>query len=473
MKRGAIVVIIIAALGVAGFLVARNLSGPSVAAPPKPDAALAMDTELRQAIDAAHANALANPSDPATRATLAMVYDASRMFAEAKTTYEQAIALDPNNAEWRYHLARMEKELGDTARAMAAIDEAAARAPTQFVIPVRTGMWLLETGDAAGAEAKFRKALQLKPDSLSAKHGLSRALVEQGKNAEAVQLLEQLRLAIPADSTVHQLLGRCYMQMGRTEDGTAELSLGVGSKWNWTVEDPWLDDVLKMRRGYRARYETAMNYVEIGAPARAIPILEELRTQNAGDVPVVLLLCSAYDATGQIDRALDVLQKVEMQQGEHFAIKLNLAHFYQLKGDLSRAMRYTDEAIALHPKLAAAHVQKAQIYITQKQYDLAEQSADEALRCDANDVQARFVKAQTLLSRNRFAEAEKVLGEAVHSHPAVAQGFAMLAVAQFNVGKRTEAMASLAHAERLNPNDPTAKTVRDGIARLQQTPGNR
>jgi predicted Zn-dependent protease len=476
MKRGLFILGMMLVLGGAAYMFVLRGGGANVEPPPRPEAALVIDDEILRSIDATHEAASADPGNAQARATLAMVYDAAHMYSLAETTYLQAIALDGDDAEWWYHVGRVRESQGDVDGALEAIDRAAELAPGEFIIHVRKGVWLLENGEAAQADEAFRKALELKQDSLAARLGLARALVTQDQHAAAVPILEQLRSALPADSTVRQMLGRCYMRMNRPNDGAAEMALGVRSKWDWTIEDAWLENVLKMRTGYRFRLERAVSALHAGASAQAAQQLEKLRAENPGDVPVTVALAKAYADSRQFDQAISVLLSTDRVNPDHFAVKLNIGYCYQLKGDLARAMHYTNEAINLHPDLAAGRVQKARLLLAQNQVEAAHAAADEAIRCDASDVQARYIKAQALLLTNRIVEAEAILEQATRSHPHLAQGFALLAAARVSAGKRAEAMAALAQAERLDPNDPTVQFVRAEMQRQNATspaPGGR
>jgi len=448
--------------------------GEAISPPPHPAPGLSVDDEVARAITSAYDAASSHLANAGARAELAMVYDAAQMNSLAEITYQQALELDEDHAEWWYHLARMRERLGDYPGAMTAIDRAAALAPNEFIIDVRKGMWLLDQGEPAEADAVFRAALKKFPDSLSARLGLARAMISKNEFAPAIPILEQLRSVHPTDSVVRRMLGLCYMNSGRQREGQAELALGVTAKWDWNVEDQWLDDVRAKRTGYRAQYERALSFLEAGSAARAVTLLEAMRAEHPGDVPVAIALSSALEAAGQIDQALNVMLQFDARMEEHFAIKLNLGHFYQAKGDLSRAMHFTNEAIALNPTLSAGHAQKAQLLLSQNQIDAADQEVDEAIRCDANNPDARFLKAQVLMNRKQFPAAVEVLEEATRSHPHLAQGFALLAAARYNAGNAAGGLLSLEQAERLDANNPIVRAIRQQMrGGAQSSAGNR
>lgn len=466
MKRGALIVGCLLALTGSVLLLLRFVPAGAVTdAPPRPDAALALDPELEKAINAAHEAALSRPRDAGARATLAMIYDAAHMYALADETYAQALALDDDQAEWWYHRARSRESIGDKAGALELLRRAAELAPDQFIIPVRMGVWQLESGEAEQAAASFRAALALQPDARSAQLGLARTYVALDQPADALPLLEALRASLPRDCSVRQLLGRCYARLGRAAEATAELSLGITSAWDWMAEDPWFQHMLSHRAGYRARLDRGMMMIAGGAGPQAVPLLEALRADYPDDVPVALALCAAHESAGRMDKALAVLTQIDLRQPDHFAVKLNLARVQQLQGNLVEAARATAAAIALNPTLAAGHVQMARLRIAQQQLDEALAAADEAIRCDAGSADAKLVKAEVLLGKRQFAEASQILEGVTRAHPDLAQGFAMLAAARFNMGKATEAAAALSQAERIDPNDPTLKVIHAQLQR--------
>lgn len=90
----------------------------------------------------------------------------------------------------------------------------AADAESWFFLGALSGM----RGDAAGAEAGFRKALALKPDFFQARFNLGIALRDQGKLDEARAELETVVTAHPAHAEAWNALGYVYVRLERQDE---------------------------------------------------------------------------------------------------------------------------------------------------------------------------------------------------------------------------------------------------------------
>ncbi|MCD6289424.1 MAG: co-chaperone YbbN [Anaerolineae bacterium] len=77
--------------------------------------------------------------------------------------------------------------------------------PNEIDLKVAAGRALLRAKDFAGAEAKFREALTQNPDHPGALLGLGQVLLEQGREDEALKILEKVPAATPEGAEASRL----------------------------------------------------------------------------------------------------------------------------------------------------------------------------------------------------------------------------------------------------------------------------
>lgn len=115
---------------------------------------------------------------------------AAGALSEALVQARQVVELMPQNAHALHHLARLE----------------------------------LETGNAATAEAGFRRALALAPEAAHTQHSLGTLLVKSGRPGEALPLLQAAAQALADDPQAQADLALLFEQLGNRTEARAVLS---------------------------------------------------------------------------------------------------------------------------------------------------------------------------------------------------------------------------------------------------------
>ena len=158
--------------------------------------------------------ALADPS-ASTELDLGRSYEASGRLDAAEDAYRKALAKEPSLSPLYYALGRVLRRMGPGKAAQA--DQALARYKELYEREQQQRFYEsshraeldfarqdLRRGDAAAALEKFAR-LGNAPDALI---GRARALSRLDRHAEAVQILERVRLLAPDDQRVQYLLAR-------------------------------------------------------------------------------------------------------------------------------------------------------------------------------------------------------------------------------------------------------------------------
>ena len=96
------------------------------------------------------------------------------------------------------------------------------------------GLKLFGHGQFAQAETEYRTALELKPSWTDAMHALATVLSKQGRNEEAVALVEEILKLEPNDAFAYTSMSIFLMRMGKIPE--AEKAAAQARMLNWKEE---------------------------------------------------------------------------------------------------------------------------------------------------------------------------------------------------------------------------------------------
>jgi tetratricopeptide (TPR) repeat protein len=179
----------------------------------------------------------ANPRVRATHALLAQVYhrqnDAKRAVAAraaAAELPEQATWPDPYRVGSLSQLrgesaavfrATTLRQQGQAKEALAMLKEASQRYPQSQRIFRALGRTHVALEDYAAAEAAYRQAIRLQPDSLESQYECGLVLAHQGNRRGAAECFRQALRLRPDYGEAHYQLGRCLEILARDDDAIA------------------------------------------------------------------------------------------------------------------------------------------------------------------------------------------------------------------------------------------------------------
>ncbi len=181
------------------------------------------------------------------------------------------------------------------------------------------GMASWKSGDRAGAEEAFGRALELDSTHVKAHLNLSRVLLEDGRPSDAVPHIER---AIALDSTSsegYRLLGRAYDALGKTDSAVTAFKEALVRDDG----DVWAMNNLAMVYIGEGQFEDAL-----GPLARAAQLAPEVATfQNN--------LGIALEQTGHVTAAAQAFQAAIVADSTYGKAAASLARVQQLKEDPS------------------------------------------------------------------------------------------------------------------------------------------
>ena len=156
---------------------------------------------------------------------------AQKHYKDAIREFQQALAADPANADWRTDLAYAELAAGSPKDAAREFETVYRDHPEQLKIALELGYVYLQLQDNVAAEKYFtaaassvdreisqpaRQSLRtLRASELLAQKQKAYDLLDQGQRKAALNLFEQIHVADPNDSAITMQLGYIYQSTGK------------------------------------------------------------------------------------------------------------------------------------------------------------------------------------------------------------------------------------------------------------------
>lgn len=399
------------------------------------------------------------PDDAEARATLAMAYQANGMDQSAADTFEQALELDDDHARWWYLLALARKALDQDEAAMTAIAHGLDLDASYPPAHVRQGLWWLEQGDFEAARRSFTAGLAADASFINARIGLARVDLQLGETARAIETLQSVRIAAPADGYVQYLLGTAFRQSGRLDEAQPLLEAGTGSSLSWRGLDPWIVEMLQFERGYQVEYLKALDLINADRMNEAITHLQSMQETYPEDIPVLTSLAGAYSRTQQLEPALATLNRAAAIDPDQFAVQINLGLAYHRMQQPDKALEHTERAIALNPELGHGHHQKGQILFVVNRFPEAEAALRASVERDPGNVPSWMLLVHAQDRQQDVAGSIETLRTMIERFPALPDSYLMLAQIYQGTGQLTAAQEVARLAGQRLPDEPRVQQL--------------
>jgi tetratricopeptide (TPR) repeat protein len=442
-------------------------SGPTSVGPPIEIDLDRADPETAEMLSELLAATRAEPHVASPRADLGMAYEMNGFRDAAMRCYEQAALIEPGEARWSYLLAQARADVGDLEGALAAMDDSRRANDSYVPSHLYRGQWLLDLGRPGEAEAAYRSALDLDPDSPPGQAGLARALIRRGRPDEAAEMLEAIASERPGDAYLYQLMGTAYREMGDVEKARAVLAGGRPDAPAPGWEDPWSAMKRRFVAGYGAEMARGEEFLSTGQNDQAIAIFESLRQQRPDDFQLLNNLSVAYRRAGRENESLEVLEAGLKSNPDYFPFHMNVASAYERHGEFELALKHLERVIQINPSLGLAYQRKGLILFRARRLGDALRAFESALSYESGDP-TNFLYAGVILTRMDDCErAVRRLEVATRLNPKLGQAYLALAECQATLREFEEAERALQRAAELAPDSPLVAETRARVDQLK------
>lgn len=366
-----------------------------------------------------------NAADPNTWIAEVPLRVRSRQFTEALAAADQALKLEPNNAEALYQRGASFHAMNQVPQALASYDAAIKALPEH-------------------AEARLARA------------GL---LIDLGRDAQALAEVEELHRLKPKDPRGTYLRALLAERAGDKAGAKAAL------KRITDLLDPVPIEYIRFRP--QLLMLNGLAHYSLGELEKSKPFLELATRQQPGN-PLVKLLAQAAIAEPNLNRATELLDGyVRARPGDGQAL-LMLASVYMSQGKHARATTLMQEAL----KTSDSAEYRTALGLSLLQSGKASMGADElakAYKADPKQTYAGLALVTIHMREGQSAKALAVANSLARAHPTNATVLTVQALAQAEAKDLAAARAGYEKALKL---DPTLPTARLGLARLETKAGN-
>ena len=250
--------------------------------------------------------------------------------------YETAIRSDPHYALAYAALSKSWWALGDTTgddvaeanrKARAAAERAVAEDPNSAEAHAALGQILVSVDrNAKGAEAEYRRALELDPASAEPKIGLASVIADFGQIEEAVELLQQAVQLEPLSTNAHFDLARLLTSLGRYDEAVRSVNKAIqlqpGGAGTW--------EMLALVEAKRGDGEAALRAA----------------TQESDPDWRAYAIALAHQARGDAKAADEALNA--LIAGHSNDMSFQIATVYAFRGDADKTFEWLEQAYEKH-----------------------------------------------------------------------------------------------------------------------------
>ena len=281
------------------------------------------------------------------------------------------------------------------------------------------GIALNDQGDADGAIAHYRQAVELRPSYAEAHYNLGRLLARKGQLDEAIVHYEKALEINPDDAEAHNNLGATFFENGRIDEAIAHYRKALAIQPDYPDASCNLASVL------------LSNGDLDGAIAYYLACLAILPNQAEAQYN----LASALFQKGRMDEAIPHYQKALELRPDSADAHANLGSVFLAKGRIRDAIAHYRDALRVAPDNVAAQSNLAWVLATAADPSLrngpeavlfAERAESESSQSENRAIVLR-VLAAAYAEAGRFIEAKRTAEQALQA--AEVQGNATLASA--------------------------------------------
>ena len=376
-----------------------------------------------------------DPKSPVIGERLAEMYWKAQRVHDAEVEAQALLKRNPEDAQTRRLLGHIYLRSLGSAGENAGQSDTVNRAVEQFKEVVRldpsdveSALWLARLyrlqNQHEKAEEVLRGILKNDAENEAGVEQLTQLLLDEGKSAEAITLLENVT-ARSASPTLLDLLGDAYTQ-------TKDLPKAEGAYRRAVELEP---SELNHQRGLGQTLFAEEKYSD------ALVVYQRLSELMPDDADIYLRLAQIYRELHQMDKAEETLLKARQYSPGSLDVMYNEAMLYEAQGRLDDAIRVLSEALtgvkgqalnmpSRRRSLAVLYQQLGQLYRDSQNYVAAVNTYEELARLgDEEDRRARLLIMDTYRMAKDLPHAMQAAKDALAKYPkdsAIKTSYALL-----------------------------------------------
>lgn len=184
------------------------------------------EESLRAALDLA-------PNDVATQIQLARLLTGSNKGEDAIALLEGAVRREPTQAPIRAALVRAYLAKRDFAAARTAAKDLTTLQPNSATGPYMAGLAAEGLNELDEAQKAFQEALRIEPNAIDPLSALAQLEVARGQTAQAIAVVQESARKNPSDAAPLNLLGEMYLQQKNAQAAIEPLTRAISLAPQW------------------------------------------------------------------------------------------------------------------------------------------------------------------------------------------------------------------------------------------------
>jgi tetratricopeptide (TPR) repeat protein len=332
--------------------------------------------------------------------------------------------------------ARSRAAAGDVTGAIGALAPYSAAHPDDVAALRLLGDLYYRSSDFANAERTDLAALRIAPNDRTIHDRLGAIYAAQDRTREAIA---QFELSLPETSAfdslveLHRRLGDLahfeiqYRFAATSDPFDAAANFALGTILHAERKNP--EAVAFLERAYKLQplscpleAELGSAYLDIGARADAIRVLDECLHRNPNDYAALVNLSDAYDAPDAADKARPLLERAEAIAPDRPEALVDLGYLEDADGHWDNAVAYYRKALAVDPLWRDAYVNLGYDYEEHHLFEPAQAVLLKGLSVSPMDGRLHFLLGMNYALQGKIAEARSQFDSARSSdEPEVAR----------------------------------------------------
>lgn len=375
--------------------------------------------DVREAIEAARGRVDAEPESGEAWGDLAMLLRAHGYDLPSDRAFRRAQELDPQEFRWPYLLG-VSLENVDLVEAESCMRRALELAPGRALPRLPLAELLAASGRGPEADVLFQEASSLEPFNARAMLGLARLRADAGEFSDAEVLCLKAEEIDPENRMIQELLARILFGQGKRDEAERVRRRLEMIPQIETSDDPYVAEVLMLRRDPNWIGVRAQTMLEQGQTQRAVEYLEKMIGEHPGRARFPLQLARALGGSGQAARAREVLERAAVDFPESAELRLVLGLMVGELGEFRSALTNFQAAIERKPDFAEAWLWRGRVLRGMKKVEEAERCFRQAVRFRPDLPEGHGELGELLLADGRVVEAVAAFETALDLAPGTA-----------------------------------------------------
>jgi tetratricopeptide (TPR) repeat protein len=333
----------------------------------------------------------ANPTAE-TYANLGNWFADKKQFDCAAAAFASASGLQPQSSSLAYLWGLSLFSAGQDAAAVDPLDKAMRVDPSDIRPHLVLGGALDRLKRTADAEAEWRAALAIDPDSAIALDSLSQDLIDAKDYASVVALLDKSgkeRIRTPVQS----------LNLGIAYAGRVELDKAVNVLREGMNNNP---DSLPIAN------ELAVLLMLVGRDDQAYAVFDLALARHPDDEPTQILYLHTL-VSSHSDKATELAHKLLAAHPDQWEVLYLNAVLESRDGDLAAARAHLERSVALNPTSSQAHHEFGSVLSSLGELPAAREHLEKAIDLGDNQPEVEYDLAQVLKRLGETAQAKEKL----------------------------------------------------------------